>query len=85
MEEREVHFIVSGSCYLCIAKKFRDDGTSSLQGAVGTCGVRSKQTRDGQRMTGLLPIGPRSNSNEEEQFLPYTLASQKTHKTPQWH
>lgn len=48
MEEREVHFLVSGSCYLCIAKNFRDDGTVSLQGVVGTCGMRSEQARDGQ-------------------------------------
>lgn len=67
-----MHFIVSGYCYLCIAKKFRDDGTSSLQGTVGACGVRSEQTRDGQWMTGLLPIGPRSNNNKEEHHRWYS-------------
>lgn len=48
LEGREIHLIVSRSCYLCIAKTFRDCRTSSLQGGVGAYEVRSEQVRDGQ-------------------------------------
>lgn len=51
-----MHFLVSGSYYLCIAKHFRDGGTSSFLGAAGACGVRNRQVRGGQQILGCDPL-----------------------------